>query len=770
MNASADLSRCPVPVASQTAPNGCPVSAQAAAFSPFDSAYMQAPADYLRWAREQEPVFWSPQLRHWVVTRYEDAKAVFRDNVLFSPANVLEKITPATPEVMRILQRQGMAINRTLVNEDEPGHMLRRRLLMEPFLPARLGGLEPLVRSLTRQAMDGFIAQGRADLVRELFHPIPLQVALHFLGVPQEGAEQLRQIPLAHTLNTWGRPTPAEQAEHAHMLGRFWAVSQEILQDMMRRPPGQGWMYEAIRQHRLHPDILPESYLRSMMMAILSAAHESTAHALTNTTLTLLTHRRAWQEVCAQPAAIPNAVEECLRVAGAVTAWRRRSTAPSVLGGVALPKGASLLIVLASAHADPRRFENPEEVDVYRESAVEHLGFGYGAHQCMGKTIARIQLRVVLEELVQRLPHMALSEQTLDYLPNTAFRGPRTLWVQWAPERVPRVVPQRQGSVGICPPPKDGMARPVVVRERHQEGEGLVRFVLADPQGRDLPAWTAGAHVDLIAGGFRRKYSLCGPAHDRRTLHVVVQREPAGRGGSRFFCDTLHAGSALKLSGPKNLFRLDETARHVLLIAGGIGITPLVAMADRLKTLGRSYVIHCAGRDGTHMPLLGRLVQDHGERLKLYLKSEDRRMNLPALLSHLDAGTQVYACGPERLIDELENLSADWPQGVLHVEHFQGGKAALGRAKAQAFVAELRDSQLQLQVGANQSLLEALQAAGLDLPCDCGEGLCGACEVSVLEGEIEHLDKVLSKSERATNKRMLACCSRALGPKIVLAM
>lgn len=774
MHRPSELARCPVQAVTQTAPNGCPVSANAAAFNPFEPAYMQAPADYLRWAREQEPVFWSPQLRHWVVTRYEDVKAVFRDNVLFSPSVVLEKITPATPEMMRILQRHGFAMNRTMVNEDEPEHMLRRRLLMDAFLPARLEGFEPMVRRLARQAMDRFVDAGRADLVSEMFHPIPLQVALDFLGVPSEGADKLRQIPLAHTLNTWGRPSPDEQAAHAENLARFWAVSQEILQDMMTRDDGDGWMYEAIRQHRQHPDIVPESYLRSMMMAILSAAHESTAHALANATLLLLSHRQAWEDVCTQPEVIANAVEECLRVAGSVTAWRRRTTAETVLGGVSLPKGARLLIVQASANRDGSHFDHPDEVDVFRDGAIEHLTFGYGAHQCMGKNIARIQMRVILEELAQRLPHMALSDQALDYLPNICFRGPRSLWVQWDPQRNPErtqaAARQAPGPFYIGPPAKDSKARPVVVGQRYEEGVGLVRLVLADPQGRDLPAWTAGAHVDLIAGGFRRKYSLCGPADDRRHLHVVIQREPEGLGGSRYFCDTLQAGSALQLSGPKNLFRLDDTAEHVVLIAAGIGITTIAAMADRLQALGRSYELHYAGRDRAHMALLARLERDHGPRLRIYLKSEGCRMSLPVLLSKVDASHRVYACGPERMTDELETMSAAWPEGVLHVERFHTGVPELDTSQEHAFEVELQDSKVQVQVSADQTLLQALQAAGFDVPRDCGEGLCGACEVTVVQGEIDHRDKVLSKFERATHKRMLACCSRAIGTKLVLAL
>jgi cytochrome P450/ferredoxin-NADP reductase len=767
---------CPIDPQALAAPNGCPVSAGAAAFNPFEPAYMQAPADYLRWAREQEPVFWSPRLGYWIVTRYEDVKAVFRDNLLFSPAIALEKITPATPEVTQILQRHGYAMNRTMVNEDEPDHMERRRLLMDAFLPERLASYEPMVRALAREYIDRFVDKGRADLVREMFYEIPLNIALKFLGVPDDGAEQLRQFAVAHTLNTWGRPTAQEQLEIAENVGRFWQTAQKILDDMMARPDGEGWMYESIRQHLKHPAIVTASYLRSMMMAILAAAHETTSNATANAFLTLLRQRDAWEAICENPALIPNAVEECLRVAGSIIAWRRIATADATVGGVAIPKGGKLLIVMASANFDRRHFENPDEVDLYREAAVEHLTFGYGAHQCMGKNIGRMQMRVFLEEFTRRLPHIRLVEgQAIGYLPNTSFRGPNELWVQWDPALNPERTGALERAPGraafyIGPPAKDSIARAVVVREKHREGEDLFRFVLADPHGQPLPAWTAGAHVDLIAGGLRRKYSLCGEAGDRHALQVVVQREADGRGGSRHFCDRVDVGAALQLSGPKNLFRLDESARRFVLIAGGIGITPMLAMADRLKHLGKPYELHYAGRSRERMALLARLERDHAACLALYVKAEGRRMDLPAMLAGVDADTRVYACGPDRLIDELETLGEHWPEGVLRFEHFSAENTALDPSKEHGFVAELKDSNVSVTVPADQTLLQALRTAGFDVPSDCGEGLCGTCEVNIVAGQADHRDKVLSKTERAANQRMMACCSRAAGDRIVLAL
>lgn len=768
--------QCPVNHASQElSPTGCPVSKDAAGFDPFSDAYLQNPAAMLKWAREEEPVFYSPVLKYWVVTRYDDVKAVFRDHLLFSPAIALEKITPAPPEAAEILKRYGYAMNRTMVNEDEPDHMERRRLLIGAFLPEALAKHEPAVRRLASQYIDRFIDKGRVDLVGEMFNEIPLTVALHFLGVSDEDSAQLRQFALAHTLNTWGRPTPEEQLDIAESVGRFWQTAQTILDQMRANPDGEGWMYETIRQHLKHPEIVTESYMRSMMMAILAAGHETTAKATANAFFTLLSDRSKWEEICENPALIPNAVEECLRVAGSVIAWRRITTAETTVGGVQIPKGARLLLVQASANFDPRHFENAEQIDLYRDNAVEHLTFGYGAHQCMGKNMGRMEVRVFLEEFTRRLPHIRLVEgQKLRYLSNTSFRGPDELWVEWDPERNPErtdlSVLETHLSFKIGAPLKDEITRSVVVRERHLEAQGMVRLVLADAHGRPLPNWSAGSHVDLIAGAFRRKYSLCGASKDKSTYEVVILREANGRGGSRYLFDEVKEGDQIRIAGPRNLFRLDESAQHYILIAGGIGITPMIAMADQLKSMGKSYALHYAGRSRESMSLLSRVMEAHGPHLNLHIGAEGQRMQLETMLSKPGKDTQVYACGPSRLIDALQIVAEKWPQGILHYEYFNAESSLLDPENEHAFEVYLQDSNLNVKVAADQTLLEALQSAGLDVPCDCGEGLCGTCEVRVLDGEVDHRDKVLSKVERAANQRMMACCSRAKGRQVTLSL
>ncbi len=746
-------------------PDGCPVSRRGGAFDPFVGAYQDDPAEALRWSREEEPVFFSPVTGYWVISRYDDIKAVFRDPITFSPAIALEKITPPPPEAQEVLARYGYAMNRTLVNEDEPQHTERRRALMASFEPAALAGHEAMVRRLTEERVDSIVDAGRADLVDGMLWEVPLTVALHFLGVPEDDMDMLRRFSVAHTVNTWGRPTPEEQVAVAEAVGKFWTYAGGVLERMRADPDRPGWMPYAIRRQRELPEVVTDSYLHSMMMAIIVAAHETTAHASANMFRRLLEDRTLWQAVCADPGLIPNTVEECLRHSGSVVAWRRITTRPARVGGVDVPEGAKLLIVTASANHDPRHFDDPDVVDPWRQNPTDHLTFGYGAHQCMGKNLARMEMRIFLEELSRRLPHMELEPQEFTFVPNTSFRGPEHVWVRWDPawnpERADPAVREPRARFEIGAPRSRDLARTLDVVGLEVVAEGVVRVTLTDPTGRDLPRWSAGAHVDLVFEGFSNSYSLCGDPEDRRRLEVAILREDGGAGGSVWLHDHLRVGDAVRARGPKNHFRLAEDAAEYVLIAGGIGITPMVAMADRLKALGRGYALHYCGRSRRRMAFLDRLERDHDAALALHVSEEGGRIDLAAVVAAPREGRQVYACGPEGMLDSLADLTDGWPAGLVHVERFQAGGNGAGTGAP--FRVALADSGFALDVAGDATLLETLRRAGIDIASDCEEGLCGTCEVPVLDGDVDHRDNVLSRGEREAGGRMMACCSRGRG-------
>lgn len=756
-------------------PRGCPVSARAQSFTPFGHEYQSDPGAALAWAREEEPVFWSPDLGYWVVTRYDDVKAIFRDNITFSPSIALEKITPTIDEANEVLRSYGYAMNRTLVNEDEPEHMPRRRALLEPFTAPALVEHEDMVRRLAREAVDAFIDHGRVDLVTEMLYSVPLNVAMRFLGIPEEDIGPLKEYSVAHTVNTWGRPKPEEQVTVAHAVGNFWEYAGTVLEKIRRDPSGPGWMQYSVRQQAEHPDVVTDSYLHSIMMAGIVAAHETTAHAAANALKLLLGRRERWQEVCDNPRLIPNVVEECLRYSGSVAAWRRIATRDTEVGGVPIAEGSKLLIVQATANRDPRHFEDAEQFDPRRESASEHLTFGYGAHQCMGKNLARMELQIFLQELTTRLPHMELEDQEFQYVPNTSFRGPEHLLVRWDPTRNPErrdpTVLERHHPVTIGEPSKHAISRALTVERAEHIAEGVVRVRLVDPHGRPLPRWTSGAHIDVdcVDGEdiITRQFSLCGPPSDN-VYEIGVLLEEASRGGSAWVHANAVEGATFNVRGPRNHFRLDTSGRRLVLIAGGIGITPILAHADHAKSLGLDYEVHYAGRAREHMAFLDRLERDHGGRVTTYAKSEGQRLDLRATLGNLEAGTQVYVCGPNRLVEAVEDIAEDWDPDALHVEHFSSTLGALDPAKEHSFDVVLQDSGLTVRVPPDQTVLSTLRAANIDIQSDCEEGLCGSCEAAVLDGEVDHRDVVLSRADREASTRMMTCCSRARGQRIVL--
>src|SRR5690606_35298946 len=192
------------------------------------------------------------------------------------------------------------------------------------------------------------------------------------------------------------------------------------------------------------------------------------------------------------------------------------------------------------------------------------------------------------------------------------------------------------------------------------------------PDGRPLPRWTAGAHIDVECGSpdRSRQYSLCGDPADTTALEIAVLRERDGRGGSAWIHQQVREGDRLKIRGPRNHFHLDEGAPRALFIAGGIGITPIAAMARRARELGLDYALHYCGRRRSAMALLGGLHGLHDERLLLHVADEGSRADVAALVGRYEPGRQVYACGPVRMLDAVRAATGDWPDDAVRFEHF----------------------------------------------------------------------------------------------------
>lgn len=308
-----------------------------------------------------------------------------------------------------------------------------------------------------------------------------------------------------------------------------------------------------------------------------------------------------------------------------------------------------------------------------------------------------------------------------------------------------------------------------LVRTLRHEAPGIMSIELVPPRGEHFPAFEPGAHIDLhLASGLVRSYSLLNPSSETHRYVVGVQVDPKGRGGSRFIHENFRVGMSIPLSAPRNLFALDKTASHSVLIAGGIGVTPILCMYRRLLELGRPVqMLYCA-RSADHAAFLDELRSFGGE-LRVHFDDENdkRPVDLKAYLADLPADAHVYCCGPAPMLDAFDQACEAVGVANRHVERF----AAVVQAQPAAshgYQVELARSKRLVEVGAGQSLLDSLLAAGVDVDHSCMEGICGSCETRVLSGCPDHRDSVLSASERATNTVMMVCVSGCKGEKLVL--
>ncbi len=311
----------------------------------------------------------------------------------------------------------------------------------------------------------------------------------------------------------------------------------------------------------------------------------------------------------------------------------------------------------------------------------------------------------------------------------------------------------------------------VRVREIRQEAIDVKSFVLVDAGGATLPSFSCGSHIDVNVGGVVRQYSLCNVAGGSDHYRIAVKREPESRGGSRLLHDDVHVDDVLIVSAPRNNFELDRDAGHTLLLAGGIGITPLLSMATTLKSAGASFQLQYFTRSIAHTAFHEELSRpDLAEQVTFHyaLEPSGLKAYLRKLLWHHDAGAHLYLCGPRPFMDLVQDTAAaTWPPENVHLEYFAADSQSLAGPQ-QAFDVRLARSGKSCRVDEGQSIVQALLALGIEVPTSCEQGVCGTCLTGVLAGTPDHRDVVLSDEERAAGDKIMPCVSRARSSSITL--
>jgi cytochrome P450 len=400
-------------------------------FDPLSPEYLADPYPFLAAAAAAAPAFYCESVDHWVVTRYHDIRHIFRTPTLFSAANANSPLRPPCPMAARALDEGGFKSIPTLANVDPPAHTRVRKIANVAFTPKRVAEMESFVRELTVTFCNERLRDGHADIVRDFAWALPALVLFRILGVPDDEVPRVKEGSWSRILFTYGQPRESEQVRAAEGLAAFWRFAETLVRDRMTSPR-QDFVSDLVNAKDSEGKGLAIEQAATVVLNLLFAGHETTTGLLGNAFRRLLADRDSWEAIGHDPKLIPGAIEEVLRLDTSVIGWRRRTTQEVNIGGVSVPRGAKLLLLLGSANRDPSVFPDPNRLDIRRPNAREHLSFGAGPHLCLGAPLARLQGKVVLEEVSARLPDLRLvTGVTLEFAPNVSFRGPLSLPVEW---------------------------------------------------------------------------------------------------------------------------------------------------------------------------------------------------------------------------------------------------------------------------------------------------------------------------------------------------
>ena len=312
----------------------------------------------------------------------------------------------------------------------------------------------------------------------------------------------------------------------------------------------------------------------------------------------------------------------------------------------------------------------------------------------------------------------------------------------------------------------------VVVSRIHVEAEDIASYELVSSDGTALPRFSAGSHIDVaVPGGFTRQYSLCNNPDETHRYLIAVLKDARSRGGSVAMHEQLRTGDSLYISSPRNHFSLAHEAQASLLLAGGIGVTPLLCMAERLALTNSKFALHYCTRSPARTAFKERIENSPlAPHTHFHFDDgpEEQRLDMNGLLANHNPGQHLYVCGPAGFMDAVLSMArqSGWPEGQVHYEFFAG---SVTRADTDAgFEVQLASTGSIVRVAKDQTVLQALFAAGVEIPASCEQGVCGTCLTRVLQGVPDHRDAYLTPDEQAANDQFLPCCSRSLTSMLVL--
>ncbi|MDA3038256.1 MAG: cytochrome P450 [Actinomycetota bacterium] len=419
--------------AAPPAPLGCPVNHE---WSPLNEDYLVDPYPIASALRADGPMFYAEQLGYVVITEMVDILDVFNQPEVYSSEIVQDPVFPLGEQARAVLAAPDFNPQKVMSNRQAPDHGRIRKYTRQGFSRRRLQTLEPYVRRRSGELIDDMIASKAAtgepiEFIDAFAFPLPGETVFRFIGFPEADDERLKHWCADRKAFSWGRPSEDEQAVIAEKMLAYWRYCRAFTATKQANR-GDDFASELLAAHEADATDLTYREVESILYGLSFAGHEAVTALICNCLLCLLPRRDQWDQLVADPSLIPNAVEEVLRFESSQISWRRVTTRETELRGVSLPAGTRIFMNFASANRQADLFDHPDEFDIHRPNAAQHISFGKGMHYCLGANLAKFEAVLVLEALVDRLPSLRMVEdQKIWSSPNITFRGPEQLLVDF---------------------------------------------------------------------------------------------------------------------------------------------------------------------------------------------------------------------------------------------------------------------------------------------------------------------------------------------------
>ena len=639
------------------------------------------------------------------------------------------------------------------LNSDPPEHDKTRAVTSEPLLPGALKEIEPLLASSANGLIDTLCKRGEFDAISDFAQFLPVTIVAELVGLPVDSDQMLKWA--SATFNLFGTENARTDQAFKDLTNlRDFLVEYgrpEKLKDgglakrIFEVGPERGISYETCAQ---------------LMRDYINPSLDTTISTTGQTIKFFADQPEQWDAIRKDASLIPNAVEEAVRMATPIRAFTRYTIEDSNIEGHMVPAGKRVIVIYASANRDARKFPDPDRFDVTRD-VHDHLGFGQGVHMCMGMHLARREIILLLEALRRRVARFELLSEPVVAMNNTirAFAS--------MPVKVHLAHDILKDETKAATP-EDTPWLNVTVAKRTAVATDIIGLELYSTDGSPLPAYAAGAHVDVyVKSGLIRQYSLTGNPADTTKYRLGILLDPKSRGGSTAIHNDFKTGQQIKIGRPRNNFPMGTNIAHTILFAGGIGITPMLNMAYALEASGASWEMHYCGRTADRLAFTEELKR-FGDKVQVHVDSgpDDQKMNINGVLATAAPDRHLYVCGPNGFMDFIVKSAGNnnWTEDCVHLERF----GAEVNTDGAPFTVVARKSGKTFDVQPGETISQKLEEHGIHVQVSCQSGVCGTCLTKVAEGMPDHRDLVQTDLEKASNAQITVCCSRSKTKKLVL--